>query len=434
MTIKKWQTLTWEDFQGIPKPFTGWAAGISSDIYLEYDSLKQQYIAFAGQNNQQSWTKESTKNSDYALNHEQYHFNITEIHARKMNRYIQENPDQKLWRYKSKLNGLKKELRKMQKQYDHDSDHSLNQDMQAWWEYRIDSLLLALKDSNVLYTDYLGGARLFFPKTPEFALHVNSNGDANLKFTVSAHNITYSLMCYKLPQLSDNDKYMHQLLQFYDSGRYSLMRHEEISESQDLDFSVMVADTVASKTFHIRWVKSGNMIYQLAIMHPTTTGQTTGYEMIAQSYFSSFEAIDTEKYWIDKFKNANTDLYKVSVSSVVALADDPENPVCYENSHDSPACFYKGPFYSDDGDLFIIARFADSVIRTDNIPILVFNDMVYGKYTEGNDEIYFVPAQDLPQESFSLTFGYYNDSKTESGCIAYYYEYIEVDPKFNMFE
>ena len=79
-----------------------------------------------------------------------------------MNHFIQENPGQELWRYESKLSRLKKELRKMQKQYDHDSDHSLNQDMQAWWEYRIDSLLMAYKDGKLLFTDYLSGAKLLY--------------------------------------------------------------------------------------------------------------------------------------------------------------------------------------------------------------------------------------------------------------------------------
>jgi hypothetical protein len=55
VSIKRWQQLNWDDFQGFVKPFTGWGAGINCTVYLEYDSLAEAYIAYAGQNNQLSW-------------------------------------------------------------------------------------------------------------------------------------------------------------------------------------------------------------------------------------------------------------------------------------------------------------------------------------------------------------------------------------------
>src|SRR5688572_18826003 len=77
-TIKRWSKLSWTDFKGIPRPFTQSGAAISSDILLEYDSGSSQFIAYAGQNNMRSWTEMDTL-AIYGLNHEQYHFNITEL-------------------------------------------------------------------------------------------------------------------------------------------------------------------------------------------------------------------------------------------------------------------------------------------------------------------------------------------------------------------
>ena len=88
VTIKRWGNLTWDDFKGFPIPFSGYGAVISSKVYLEFDSSKSQYVAFAGQHNINSWTKDT---SAYGLNHEQYHFNITEIHARLLNEFIASN-------------------------------------------------------------------------------------------------------------------------------------------------------------------------------------------------------------------------------------------------------------------------------------------------------------------------------------------------------
>src|SRR5687768_9769572 len=103
VTIKRWSKLTWNDFQGFPRPFSGYGAVIGSQVYLEFDSASSKYVAYAGQNNLVSWTKETTKNSDYALNHEQYHFNITELHARLLNEYIEANPNESEAFYNSRL-------------------------------------------------------------------------------------------------------------------------------------------------------------------------------------------------------------------------------------------------------------------------------------------------------------------------------------------
>src|SRR5687767_15101092 len=84
--IKRWGELSWDDFQGIPPPFSSYAASITSAVYLEYDSSQSRYRAYAGQNNIRSWVKLNRPDRQPALlNHEQYHFNITELHARMLN-------------------------------------------------------------------------------------------------------------------------------------------------------------------------------------------------------------------------------------------------------------------------------------------------------------------------------------------------------------
>ena len=76
VTIKRWSALTWDDFQGFVPPFTGYEAAIASAVYLEYDSAKNKFHAYAAQNNMRSWAKRSRPNQEYGLGHEQYHFNI----------------------------------------------------------------------------------------------------------------------------------------------------------------------------------------------------------------------------------------------------------------------------------------------------------------------------------------------------------------------
>ena len=143
VTVRRWGNLSWDDFQGIPQPFSSYEAQISSAIYLEYDSALARYVAYAGQNNVKSWAKRSPNTYlDYALNHEQYHFNLTELYARRLNDYVDENPGGSLLLYSLRLGSLNIDLKRMQRQYDQETNHSLVYDKQRGWEYRIDSLVM----------------------------------------------------------------------------------------------------------------------------------------------------------------------------------------------------------------------------------------------------------------------------------------------------
>lgn len=143
-SFTRWSPSTsWDSFHGVPKPFSRYDASISSTIHLDYNSATRQYYAYAAQNNNYSWAKSGVKDSahHYLLNHEQYHFNITEVHARLMNEFIQANPGLSEDDYRTRLHRLLLNLEGMQDAYDQETNHSVNRSIQRRWEYRIDSLL-----------------------------------------------------------------------------------------------------------------------------------------------------------------------------------------------------------------------------------------------------------------------------------------------------
>jgi len=96
-----------------------------------------------------SWIRIKT---DYILKHEQGHFDIAEIFARKLNKEIT------LFLAKSKqhedLNKIytrvMNEKRDMQQEYDDETNHSINKRQQAEWDLKIEEMLEELKD----YDDY----------------------------------------------------------------------------------------------------------------------------------------------------------------------------------------------------------------------------------------------------------------------------------------
>jgi hypothetical protein len=136
------QELTWKDFKGpvLSKDFNGTYGGFSF-----YQNIDGKWYAFAYFNKNRSW---HNTESDKQLIHEKYHFNIVEIHARKLRKAIIENK----WTMDSvqQINYLVKSLlaesASMQNLYDEETDHSKNRAKQKAWEAKIDQQLNELQN------------------------------------------------------------------------------------------------------------------------------------------------------------------------------------------------------------------------------------------------------------------------------------------------
>lgn len=85
-----------------------------------------------------SWVAANSKN-EYLLKHEQLHFDISELHARKLRKRLDDLPISWLGKDpRKKLNGyyeiVDRERREMQTQYDKESRHSLDKEAEARWQ------------------------------------------------------------------------------------------------------------------------------------------------------------------------------------------------------------------------------------------------------------------------------------------------------------
>jgi len=144
--------LTWKDFQASPVSNTDNAALTSSNINFQfgYGSSGFRYSITCRFDKSRSWVR--IKN-DHILSHEQGHFDIAEIHARKLKKALSE------YKYNEStvsadINKIYQELMKqhheMQILYDQQTDHSRNYPKQAEWAKKIEE---ALNDS-VVYANY----------------------------------------------------------------------------------------------------------------------------------------------------------------------------------------------------------------------------------------------------------------------------------------
>ena len=279
VSIKRWQQLTWDDFQGFVKPFTGWEAAISSTVYLEFDSMTMSYAAYAGQNNQLSWTKDTSK---YGLNHEQYHFNITELHARKMNTYIKNNPNLELREYQLKLDLLRGELSRMQSKYDRESDHSLNFDRQRRWEYKIDSLLLEYDKESGMVVDNYSGASAFFPVPPTFTQGIE-NLATYRRYKLQRYNMLLMMTSYQYQEI-DTAYFFESIRVLYHA--VSIISFDADTARHQVD--VVFEDSVNNSFGYHKWINNKNFIYRLTAVYPNRE-ETTGFEEIANSFINSFK-------------------------------------------------------------------------------------------------------------------------------------------------
>ncbi|MEZ0487426.1 hypothetical protein [Fibrella aquatica] len=141
--------LTWADFRATPTPGSRYAAQIMPGVAYEGNSdvtdgkinvrLKLKVFMLKSQ----SWVK-SIGHNDYALNHEQRHFDLARLAMEDFRKRI--NPDSlSLNDYNSNIQyryiEMYRALGLRQQQYDDETNHGINQAVQGLWNARIDTEL-----------------------------------------------------------------------------------------------------------------------------------------------------------------------------------------------------------------------------------------------------------------------------------------------------
>jgi len=136
--------LTWEDFLSEPRKHSDAVASTSTSLGIAYQVAQGalEYKITCNFSKTKSWGLLKT---DYILAHEQGHFDITEIFARKLYQEMQQYAFNRKT-YKRDINELYqsivKEKEAMQAAYDGESDHSRNRKLQYEWLAKIDQLLI----------------------------------------------------------------------------------------------------------------------------------------------------------------------------------------------------------------------------------------------------------------------------------------------------
>ncbi len=136
--------MSFEDFKGHPNLFSEYAAAIRSDIDTEFDDNGQLKSLNAVCMLDQTWVNPWDKDESYfLLQHEVYHFNITEMVTRMARKAVYEAIQNEATKYEIEQLILDHRilLDETQDKYDFETDHSLIIDAQSRWQYVVDSTL-----------------------------------------------------------------------------------------------------------------------------------------------------------------------------------------------------------------------------------------------------------------------------------------------------
>ena len=136
--------LSWTDFKGKPRTGANFVASTNSGMSFSFSYTEKNekrtmdYSVVCNFYPQQSWFKPGQV-SAYILKHEQTHFDISELHARKLRKRIEETTFSK--NIKKEIEALyrktEQERQQVQNTYDSESDHSKNKEGEYFWRTKI---------------------------------------------------------------------------------------------------------------------------------------------------------------------------------------------------------------------------------------------------------------------------------------------------------
>ncbi|WP_299311303.1 hypothetical protein [uncultured Aquimarina sp.] len=208
------QPVNWLDFQEVEHIDDKFDAAIFSEIYCPNKINEDTPLIYAFMDPNQSERLKDSVFDPQLLKHEQYHFNITEYHARLLRKQIIQKGEENM--STSTLQDLydryDQERAKMQIEYDEVSEHNINQKKQRYWELKIDDLLRQTayyKNPNI-YSYYN-----FTKRSTEYYKHIYHTLEHKIltSYPISKDDHKYG-ECYKVER-NDNDEV---IISYYKNG------------------------------------------------------------------------------------------------------------------------------------------------------------------------------------------------------------------------
>lgn len=140
----RWQEarkLTFADFKGSVPAYSSWAATTQSMINFSYEETNGKLlnvVVYASFIPEKSWMKNRIPE---VLAHEQLHFNITEVFARKFYSEVIKQTSFSKEKLRNLFKAENSACDELQQQYDEETDHGTKEEIQEKWKEKVSKLL-----------------------------------------------------------------------------------------------------------------------------------------------------------------------------------------------------------------------------------------------------------------------------------------------------
>ena len=401
LRFKKWHpdsVLYLSDFRKTGPLFRtdGFDAEIATAIMVNKSEEGTVY-AFPVMDRFRSWYNEDN-HSVHLLNHEAYHANITAIGVKLLNQKIEE---QNL-SYKEAINErerIEKEIISLHDEYDLSTNHSMNEPMQHYWEYKIDSILNHGTKLDTI--DIFSGATAYFPDQPE--VFVQKDTFMLFKvFQLEKYKMKFRFIT-KYDQYIDSTNYEEDFVNFLTTLNFTDISSNQSEFNGRLMIETHCSDTVNNRRFHDRIFYDDNHEYQLTVFHPLSSQNDSIYKKLTSQFFESFAIKNLENYWKEKVGNSKPkEIEDVTV---------PENAIGDFKTfttlpYSDCAITYHSPIVFEDE---LIIPFKSERHKTediDKIMVIVNNEKIFSQEVGSVNQLIHLKLSELKEPKNKIQFGY----------------------------
>ena len=369
--IKYWtpdSTLSISDFkQTAPFNFIGHVAVISSGIYWkEKDNGK--YITKALIDRYESYFKDYAY-SDYLLNHEKYHANITAAISRELNDKLEKITFKNHDQFMELLDSFRLKNGRLQKLYDKETEHSDNIPYQYYWEYKIDSLYYRKND--IINKDEYSSISCYFPSQPEITILADSFL-LRKQYVLDKYNMRFRFIT-DYDSSIDTASFKNNFTKHLDRSGFINSKIREFTENNQYIIESECDDTVENRKFFDRIIYNSPYFYQLTVNYPYFTENDTLYKRMKEQFFNSLNISTNEEYWINIFKKQKSSKAKrVDISNDENNKHEDYNALCTSRYGNFSIMYHRPIFYNQN----LIIPFSPIYHESDAIDelILIIND------------------------------------------------------------
>lgn len=392
-------TLLYSDFwQKKNKKGEKYIAYIYTGIVFEEISTGK-YIARAAIDRSKSYFNKE-KYSEYSLNHEKYHANITALIVRELNEYLEQYEyinNMQLRKIKEKF--LKKR-RELQIQYDFETKNGTDEAMQYYWEYKIDSLYYSR--DGVESKDIFSGISGFFPTQPDINTHKDSF-NLTKTYELLKYNMLFKFTTY-YDEIIDTPIDSNYLVSLF-SKNTSYFVFNDYFKNNKYFLNVEYHDSVYNQKFVEKNIVDYPYYYHIVVRYPYPCKNDTLYNKMMTQFFNSIVIENQIDFWEEQIASTK-------INNPIELftgSKNTEEPHYYlvTRKFSTFSLFFHRPIIKNN---HLIIPFSTPDVNIKDIEDIIFivnNEKIFSKEPDSTNQIIVLNNQEHNIDKISkLQFGY----------------------------